>query len=157
LLYLIPRLLPEARGAPITVGGPISDHQEENPPGLWSSATDANRTWRKTAWHLWKHPAFRQLEHMPKYQVSFSEWLAIELRVQRSEDALSDPERQEYQQWACWELYLPRPEEQGGCGGDTRILYSHLLSAIMDQQLSNQSLEKSETGTCLPDILSRLQ
>ncbi|XP_034391255.1 Fanconi anemia group A protein isoform X2 [Cyclopterus lumpus] len=162
LLYLIPRLSPEARRTPITAGGPIGDHQEESPPGLWISATDANGTWRKTAWHLWRHPAFRQLENTPQYQLSFSEWLAVELRVQRSEDALSDPERQEYQQWACWELYLSRPEEQGGCGGDTRILCSHLLSAIMDQQLSNQNLEKldhrgSETGTCLPDILSRLQ
>ncbi|XP_075931811.1 Fanconi anemia group A protein isoform X2 [Anarhichas minor] len=162
LLYLIPRLSPETRGTPITAGGLIGDHQEENPPGLWSSATDANGTWRKTAWHLWRHPVFRQLENTPQYQLSFSEWVAIELRVQRSEDALSDPERQEYQQWACWELYLSRPEEQGGCGGDTRILCSHLLNAVMDQQLSNQSLEKlhhrvSETGTCLPDILSRLQ
>uniref|UniRef100_A0A671Y349 Uncharacterized protein n=1 Tax=Sparus aurata TaxID=8175 RepID=A0A671Y349_SPAAU len=65
----------------------------------------------------------------------FSDWLANELRVQRSEDALSDPERQEYQQWACLEFYLPHPKEQGGCGGDMRSLCSHLLNAIMDQHL----------------------
>ncbi|XP_037623080.1 Fanconi anemia group A protein-like [Sebastes umbrosus] len=164
LLYLIPRLLPEARRTPITAGGSISEYQEDNPPDLWSRATAANITWRKTAWHLWRHPAFCQLEHTPQYQLSFSEWLANELRVQRSEDALSDPERQEYQQWACLELYLSRLEEQGGCGGDMKNLCSHLLNAIMDQQLSDQSLEKlhvdhrvSETGTCLPDLLSRLQ
>uniref|UniRef100_A0A4W6EN85 Uncharacterized protein n=1 Tax=Lates calcarifer TaxID=8187 RepID=A0A4W6EN85_LATCA len=123
-------------------------------------------------------------------QLSFSEWLATELRVQRGEDALSDPERQEYQQWACLELYWSRPEQQGGCGGDMKSLCSHLLSVIMDQQLRwtymfmktlsysafnghiqtktpncnslHQSLDKlhhrvSDTGTCLPDILSRLQ
>ncbi|XP_029289893.1 Fanconi anemia group A protein isoform X3 [Cottoperca gobio] len=161
LLYLIPRLLPEARRAPITAGGPISEYQEEKLPGLWSSATDSN-TWRKTAWYLWRLPAFRQLQHTPQYQLLFSEWLANELRVQRSEDVLSDPERQEYQQWACLELYLSRVEEQGGCGGDMKILCSHLLNAIMDQQLSNHSVEKldhrvSERGTCLSDILSRLQ
>ncbi|XP_070828741.1 Fanconi anemia group A protein-like isoform X3 [Chaetodon trifascialis] len=162
LLYLIPRLLPEARRAPITAGGPVSDYQEEDVPSLWSTATDTNSTWRKTAWHLWRHPAFHQLGHIPEYQLSFTEWLANELRVQRNEDTLSDPERQEFQQWACLELFLPRPEEQGGCGGDMKNLCSHMLHAIMDQHLSHQSLEKldhrvSETGTCLPDILSRVQ
>ncbi|XP_050929308.1 LOW QUALITY PROTEIN: Fanconi anemia group A protein [Lates calcarifer] len=158
LLYLIPRLLPEARRTPLTADGPV----EKNLPELWSSATDTNSTWRKTAWCLWRHAAFHQLQHTPQYQLSFSEWLATELRVQRGEDALSDPERQEYQQWACLELYWSRPEQQGGCGGDMKSLCSHLLSVIMDQQLSEQSLDKlhhrvSDTGTCLPDILSRLQ
>ncbi|XP_068169253.1 Fanconi anemia group A protein homolog isoform X2 [Antennarius striatus] len=161
LQYLIPRLLPEARGAPIPTGGPVDDHQE-NRTSLWSSATDHRNTWRKTAWHLWRHPSFHQLGLMSQYQLSLSEWLTNELRVQRRDDVLSDPERQEYQQWACLELFLPRPEEQGGCGGDTKSLCSHLLTAIMDQQLSNQVLETfdkrlSGPGTCLPDILSRLQ
>ncbi|KAK6320307.1 hypothetical protein J4Q44_G00094140 [Coregonus suidteri] len=44
---------------------------------------------------------------LPEYQLSFSEWLAAELRVQRSEDALSDPDRQEYQQRACQQLTFP--------------------------------------------------
>ncbi|XP_051239093.1 Fanconi anemia group A protein isoform X2 [Dicentrarchus labrax] len=162
LLYIIPRLLPEARRTPITASGPVSEYQEENLPSLWSSATDTSSTWRKTAWHLWRHPAFCQLQHTPQYQLLFSEWLANELRVQRSEDALSDPERQEYQQWACLELYLSRPVEQGGCGGDMKNLCSHLLNAIMDQHLSVQTLEMldhrvSGTGTCLPDILSIVQ
>ncbi|KAM4573595.1 Fanconi anemia group A protein [Odontesthes bonariensis] len=162
LLYLIPRLVPEARRA--LSDGCVSEHQEENLLSLWSSITDSNNTWRKTAWHLWKHAAFKQLEQMPQYQLCFSEWLDNELRVQRSEDALSDAQRQEYQQWACLELYLTLPEEQGGCGGDMKNLCSNLLNAIMDQQLSDTSLEKlncevgvSETGTCWPDILSRLQ
>ncbi|XP_074533499.1 Fanconi anemia group A protein [Halichoeres trimaculatus] len=163
LLSLIPRLLPDARRPPISAGGTVSKHHEENLPSLWSSTTDTNSTWRKTAWHLWRHPAFCQLQHKPPYQVSFSEWLANELRVQRSADALSDPERQEYQQWACLEHFLPLPEERGGCGGDMKILCAHLLNAIMDHQLlSSQCLEtphprESITGTCLPDILSRLQ
>lgn len=43
--------------------------------------------------------------------------------------------RQEYQQWACLELYLFCPAEQGGCGGDIKILCSHLINAIMDQHM----------------------
>lgn len=162
LLYLIPRLLPGARRTPVAAADPDSECEEENLPGLWSSVTDTNGSWRTTAWRLWRLPAFHQLQHLPQYKLLFSEWLAYELRVQRGEDALSDPERQEYQQWACLELYLARPEQQGGCGGDMKKLCSHVLNAIMDQQFSNQNLERSdhkvsETGTCLPDILSRLQ
>uniref|UniRef100_H3CTV7 FA complementation group A n=1 Tax=Tetraodon nigroviridis TaxID=99883 RepID=H3CTV7_TETNG len=153
LLHLIPRLLPEARRSPITGAG------LEN---LWSSTADLLSSWRKTAQHLWRLPAFRQLQHLPQYQLKVSEWLANELRIQRSEDVLSDPERQEYQQWACLEFYLLCPVEQGGCGGDMKILCSHLLNAIMDQHISchsQRSLDHgvSETGTCLPDILSRVQ
>ncbi|XP_077938311.1 Fanconi anemia group A protein homolog isoform X3 [Gasterosteus aculeatus] len=158
LLYLIPRLSPETRASPVAAGGPRG---QEPPPGPWLGAA-AGATWREAAGSLWRHPAFRQLQREPQYQLPLSEWLAAELSVQRGDDALSDPERQEYQQWACWELYLPRPEEQGGCGGDTRILCSHLLRAVMDQQLSSRSVETQDvrvsvTGTCLPDILSRLQ
>ncbi|KAM9375887.1 LOW QUALITY PROTEIN: Fanconi anemia group A protein [Pholidichthys leucotaenia] len=160
LLYLIPRLLPEARRA--NASSPINEHQEEMLSGLWSTVTGTNATWKKSAWHLWRNAAFQQLRQMPQCQLSFSEWLANELRVQRSEDGLSDAERQEYQQWVCLEHYLPLPEKQGGCGGDRRILCSHLLRAIMDQQLSEQRLDKFyptmvDRGTCLPDIMSRLQ
>ncbi|KAG8012883.1 Fanconi anemia group A protein, partial [Nibea albiflora] len=115
LLYLIPRLLPEARKAPVTAAaGPVSEEEEENPPGLWSSATDANSSWRKTARHLWRHPALRQ----------------------------------EYQQWACLELYLSCPEEQGGCGGDMKSLCCHLLNAVMDQH--------SRSGADVRDFLFEL-
>ncbi|TKS73099.1 Fanconi anemia group A protein [Collichthys lucidus] len=143
LLYLIPRLLPEARRAPVTAAGPVSEDEEENLPGLWSSATDANNSWRKTARHLWRHPAFSQLGQTPRYQ-----WLTEELRVRRSEDALSDPERQEYQQWACLELYLSCPEDQGGCGGDMNSLCCHLLNAVIDQS--------SRSGADVRDFLFEL-
>ncbi|KAM6936883.1 Fanconi anemia group A protein [Xenentodon cancila] len=153
LLYLIPRLVPEARRT--HADGCVREHQEEN---LWSSITD-NNSWRKTAWHLWRHAAFQELGHMPQYQLFFSEWLVNELRVQRGEDVLSDAQRQEYQQWACLELYLTAPEEQGGCGGDLKNLCSHLLNAIMNQQLSDLNCDAgtSAADSCLPDILSRLQ
>ncbi|XP_037834269.1 Fanconi anemia group A protein isoform X3 [Kryptolebias marmoratus] len=158
LLYLIPRLLPEARRTC------VGEQQEESSVDLWSSVTDGGNTWREAALHLWRHSAFLQLQRRSQYRLCFSEWLKNELGVQRSEDALSDAQRQEYQQWACLELYFTRPEEEGGCEGDVKKLCSHLLNAVMDQQLSDPSLEKtsfqeggSGTGSCLPDILSRLQ
>ncbi|XP_035497465.2 Fanconi anemia group A protein [Scophthalmus maximus] len=155
LLFLVPRLLPEARRT-----RQVGDERQEE-QNLWGGVTHSSCTWRTAARRLWTDAAFQQLqETTPQYQLSFSDWLLHELRVQRSDDTLTDPERHEYQQWVCLELYWPRPEEQGGCGGDMRILCSRLLDAVMDQQL--RSLEQldervSATGTCLPDIMSRLQ
>ncbi|XP_037538601.1 Fanconi anemia group A protein [Nematolebias whitei] len=162
LLYLVPRLLPEARRT--SANSCAEENEEESSVNLWSSITDSNNTWRKTALRLWSHTAFQQLQQQSQYRLCFLEWLKNELRVQRSEDVLSDTQRQEYQQWACLELYFTRPEEEGGCEGDMKKLCSSLLSAIMDQQLSDPSSENpssqahvSGTGTCLPDVLSRLQ
>lgn len=84
----------------------------------------------------------------------------MELRVQRNEDALSDPDRQEYQQWACVQRYLPCPVEQGGCGGDLRRLCSHILNAVLDLHTCsphNSHQRAAHTGSCLPDLLSTLQ
>ncbi|XP_067090669.1 Fanconi anemia group A protein isoform X3 [Osmerus mordax] len=164
LLYLVPRLLPEARddlpargagaGRPGTgVEGLWPEGQEQ---GQWSSLTDDSAPWRTSVRALWSHAAFRLTLQLPQCQVSFSEWLATELRVQRSEDALSDPDRQEYHQWACMQRYLPCPVEQGGCGGDQRRLCSDILNAILD--LHTCSLQSPPaTGTCLPDLLCTLQ
>ncbi|XP_028304960.1 Fanconi anemia group A protein isoform X2 [Gouania willdenowi] len=152
------RLLPEARTT--TADPSFSDHQVEPWSHLWSSITSTDSTWRRMALMLWTHTSFQKLKGRPQCQLLFTEWLDNELRVQRSEDALSDFERQEYQQWACTELYLTRPEEQGGCGGDLRNLCSHLLNAIMDHHLSEHSVEtrgQTEGGMCQPDVLSRLQ
>ncbi|CAL8357683.1 unnamed protein product [Lota lota] len=142
LLYLVPRLLPEARRAPLSAASagtlseaPQVDGWQELDPRLWGGTTDTLvATWRNSAWQLWRNPTFSQLAQLPQYQLSLSEWLAAELRVQRNEDVLSDPDRQEYQQWACMEYYLSGPVEQGGCGGDMKALCTLILNAIMDQQ-----------------------
>lgn len=116
-------------------------------------------------------------------KLCFSEWLKHELRVQRSEDILSDAQRwgtnvcifiwnvnkyhcsirllvfkeslvflgsllcfsQEYQQWACLELYLTRLKEEGGFEGDMKELCSHLIGAIMDQQLRCVKISNPES------------
>ncbi|XP_061532496.1 Fanconi anemia group A protein isoform X3 [Phycodurus eques] len=156
LLYLIPRLLPEARK--IVFDG--KEDQEVNSSGVLSNVKDTTSNWKKTALCLWRHPAFNRLQHEPKYQLFITEWLANELQVDRSKDTFSDSERLEYHQWACLNFYLIRPEDQGGCGGSMKSLCSHLINAIMDQQQSEQSQDDhrvSQRGTCLPDIICRLQ
>ncbi|XP_054885707.1 Fanconi anemia group A protein-like isoform X2 [Poeciliopsis prolifica] len=164
VLYLVPRLFPEARIRPERQDGdgPTSGHLGDDLALLWSF--NDGTSWSKLVLHLWRHAAFQQLQQLQQYQLCFSEWLHEELRVQRNSDVLSDAERHQYQQWACWELYLPRPEEQGGCGGDPRALCSRLLTAIMEPPPREMNLENldfspgsSGTGTCLPDLLSRLQ
>ncbi|XP_035252509.1 Fanconi anemia group A protein isoform X1 [Anguilla anguilla] len=170
LLYLIPRLVPGTRVGPGPVGeglgpewegpGPMGMEREE--PVLWRNITDPSASWRSSASVLWAHPSFHALRTLPHYQLSFSEWLAAELRVQRSQDALSDPERQEYQQWMCQQEYLSAPLDQGGCGGDVRVACGHILSAVLELETGAQMGQRPQCGrrgadTCLPDVLCRLQ
>lgn len=147
LLYLIPRLLPRARAV-------FGDEPKDD---TWRSATEDGRSWAKTALSLWTDHTFQSLQLKPQYQLSFSEWLHNELHVCRGEDALSDPERLEYHQWACMELFLPRPEQEGGCGGDMRTLCCRLISTILEN--SEVTTEENHNGaeSCLPDVLSMLQ
>ncbi|KAM9807636.1 Fanconi anemia group A protein [Neosynchiropus ocellatus] len=149
LLYLVPRLMPECRQPP-----PAESAEER----LWSSTTDSSSTWRRTALRLWRHPVFRQLGHQPPCQLSITEWLTCELQVSRSEDALTDPERLEYHQWACLDHFLSAAERDGGCEGNTRSLMAHLLHAVMEHQLrSGSAVQSSQADTCLSDVLGRLQ
>ncbi|XP_061775922.1 Fanconi anemia group A protein-like isoform X2 [Nerophis ophidion] len=157
LQYLIPRLLPEARR---TAGSKEAGIQETDSFGLWSNAKDSSSHWKKTAWCLWRHPAFSQLRQAPQYQLSFTEWLANESQVERSKDAMTDSERLEYHQWACLHLYLTAPDNEGGCGGSMKSVFFHLIHALMDQQSSEKSPKDhaiSQRGTCLPDIICILQ
>ncbi|XP_028843309.1 Fanconi anemia group A protein isoform X2 [Denticeps clupeoides] len=161
LLYLVPRLVPEARNACHgDLGGldPSASGSDEV-QRLWRRVTDASMTLNSSALELWRSGPFRLLHRQPLYQLTFSEWLANELRVQRSQDALCDLERQEYQQWACQQHYLPTPLDEGGCGGDLRLACTLIVNAVMDLTTGPQTAVQSppRTDTCLPDILARLQ
>ncbi|KAG7473226.1 hypothetical protein MATL_G00093390 [Megalops atlanticus] len=150
LLYLVPRLIPQTRAEPgPTEAGPDDPEAE---PALWRNITDPGTTWKSSARSLWGHARFHALKALPGYQLSFSDWLEAELEVRRSQDALTDPERQEYQQWACQERYLSVPLDRGGCAGDARRACSAILTAVMDLET-----RRPGSDTCLPDILSRLQ
>ncbi|MFT7813982.1 Fanconi anemia group A protein isoform X1 [Arapaima gigas] len=163
LAYLVPRLL---QGTRWTLAGAEQHGAGEGEGGsthsLWSNVTHPLCSWESSVLALWRHPYFLNLLTLPGYQLSFAEWLKAELRVQRSRDILSDPERQEYQQWVCQQHYLLVPRDQGGCAGDVRQACSHIFHAVMDLCTCTQTApavqgRAPKEDTCLPDIVSRLQ
>ncbi|XP_069037492.1 Fanconi anemia group A protein isoform X4 [Lepisosteus oculatus] len=158
LLYLIPRLAPEVRAGA----------EEEAQGNVWRLRANPCTKWRSSALALWRHPSFQTLHRLPQFQLTFQDWLGAELGVQRSADALTDPERQEYQQWACHQQYLPAPLAMGGCDGHLETACLAIFNAAVETSLSCRSTcsdysfpEGSEprrySDTCYPDILSRLQ
>ncbi|XP_055011914.1 Fanconi anemia group A protein homolog [Boleophthalmus pectinirostris] len=175
LLYLVPRLLPRARM-------PVCDEAMDEVPrateeggswrrateeggswrrateegGSWRRATEEGGSWRSSALSLWRDPAFRSLQLNTQFQLTFSEWFHNELQVCRGEDALSDPERREYHEWVFMELFLPRPESDGGFGGDVETLCCRLITAVLDHEV-NDGAHHRGAQSVLPDVLSRLQ
>ncbi|KAK7922055.1 hypothetical protein WMY93_008957 [Mugilogobius chulae] len=145
LLYLIPRLLPHARIS-------VCDESTSEVPVTWTEAAEDCGTWRQTTLSLWNNAAFQSLQLKPQFQQTFSEWLHFELQVSRGEDALSDSERLEYHEWVFMELFLPRPEQDGGFGGDMTTLCCKLINAVLDKEKWRKQKE-----SILPDIISRLQ
>lgn len=144
--YVMSRLVPETRAH-------MSDEQESD------LCTDLSGSVRDSAVALWRSARIRSLKEQPQYQLSLSEWLSSELHVQRSRDALTDPERQEYEQWACEQYYLPMSQHDGGCEGDVTGLCAHIIRAVLDRHTACRTGGSSpqHTDSCLPDILSLLQ
>ena len=77
LLYLVPRLLPEARRAPLSAPSPETlrepppvDGGQEWDPRCWGgTAGTCVATWRNSALQLWRNPTFGQLAQLPQYRV----------------------------------------------------------------------------------------
>ncbi|XP_018594777.2 Fanconi anemia group A protein isoform X3 [Scleropages formosus] len=166
LLYLVSRLLPGTRtvleGGGVQSADEGTQEEKEAGRGMWRNITDPLASWKSSVVALWRQPCFLALQTLPDYQLSFAEWVKAELRVQRSTDILSDPERQEYQQWVCQQQYLSVPLNQGGCAGDIRQACSHIFHAIMEFYTCTQTVQTTRCGppeadSCLPDIVSRLQ
>lgn len=166
LIYLVPRLVAEARAEPGAEGHSQTGHVQAGggaqEQGVWSRLADPTVTLTKSVLELWRYGPFRSLQTLPDYQLSFPEWLAFELQVQRSQDALSDPQRQDYERWVCEQLYLPTAVAQGGCGGDVQRACTLIINTLMDTSTVSWPWQSPElrvplTDTCLPDVLSRLQ
>ncbi|KAL0150539.1 hypothetical protein M9458_054132, partial [Cirrhinus mrigala] len=163
--YVTARLVPETRAH-------LSDEGESDPSG---DGADLTGTVEDSAVALWRNAQIRSLKTRPHYQVrseprgsadgrvlktlSFSEWLSSELRVQRSRDALTDAERQEYEQWACEQHYLPMSRRDGGCEGDVRRACALIIAAVLERHAASRTGGSSleHTDGCLPDLLSLLQ
>nr|XP_021326386.1 Fanconi anemia group A protein-like [Danio rerio] len=122
--FVMSRLVPETRA--LLIGEQVSEPLCAPAGGLQESAVA-----------LWRNTHIQALRRRPEYQLSFSDWLTAELQVQRSRDALTDAERQEFQQWACELYYLPMAAADGGCGGDVTQSCARIITALLDQHTTH--------------------
>ncbi|XP_048402960.1 Fanconi anemia group A protein-like isoform X3 [Stegostoma tigrinum] len=155
LQYVVPRLIPEARQDQETVMEP-----------MWHNLVDLHLNWRTAVLSQFKHHTFKELMKMKEFQLTFHEWLMSELAVQPDKDLLSDLDRQDYQHWACYQLYLPCPLSEGGCGGDLETACRIIINALMDfhKRANVQYCKESECSevsslnrSCYESITCRLQ
>ncbi|EQB76983.1 Fanconi anemia group A protein [Camelus ferus] len=84
-------------------------------------------------------------------QLTYRDWLQLELEIQPEADLLSDTERWDFHQWALHQHFLPAPCAVGGCDGDLETACSILLDALMDScQRRLQALAGGgDMATCL--------
>ncbi|KFO08485.1 Fanconi anemia group A protein, partial [Balearica regulorum gibbericeps] len=149
LQYIVPRLCLEARGILC----------EEGKTDLnWSSLSCPSLNYKRASLSLWKQARFQDLLKEKAFQLSFREWLLLELEVYPGKDILSASERQDFHYWAIYQWYLPAPSASGGCDGDLEEACGIVINAILD------SSQRSDLGTCgqskmsvNPDILCKLQ
>ncbi|XP_066504617.1 LOW QUALITY PROTEIN: Fanconi anemia group A protein [Hoplias malabaricus] len=160
LLFLVPRLLPETRECVLAaqcIACGEEDEDETECVLAWTSVTDPSVCVRTSAKALWTHSTFRNLWKHQELQLSFEEWLRAELRVQRSLDALTDAERQDYERWVCTQWFLPLGVDSGGCGGNTETACTHIINSLLDTGTQPLQVPFLHTDSCFADVLSRLQ
>ncbi|XP_006902928.1 PREDICTED: Fanconi anemia group A protein [Elephantulus edwardii] len=152
--FVVLRLFSEAREPPCV------DTVEDVP---WRPLCLPSADWTLAALCLWRHKVFQELLREKELQLTYRDWLQLELGIEPQDDLLSDTERRDFHQWAIHQHYLPKPVAVGGCGGDLEAACSVLTEAMMDFCTSSWScdlLEKSDVSRgCMVnrDILSRLQ
>ncbi|NWW81543.1 FANCA protein, partial [Climacteris rufus] len=149
LQFLVPRLSLEARGALC---------EEARTALSWSSLSCPSLNYRRASLCLWKQAHFQELLKEKAFQLSFREWLLMELEVCPDKDILSASERQDFHYWAIYQRYLPAPSSAGGCDGDLEKACAVIINAILD---SSQRLDLGGCGqskmSVSPEILCRLQ
>ncbi|NXB69125.1 FANCA protein, partial [Struthidea cinerea] len=149
LQYLVPRLSLEARGVLC---------EEAKAALSWSSLSCPSLNYRRASLCLWKQARFQELLKEKAFQLSFREWLLMELEVCPEKDILSASERQDFHYWAIYQRYLPAPSAAGGCDGDLEKACGVIVNAILD---SSQRLDLGGCGpskmSVSPEILCRLQ
>ncbi|NXS34353.1 FANCA protein, partial [Pomatostomus ruficeps] len=149
LQHLVPRLSVEARGVLC---------EEPRTVLSWSSLSCPSLSYRRASLCLWKQSRFQELLKEKAFQLSFREWLLMELEVCPEKDILSASERQDFHHWAIYQRYLPAPSAAGGCDGDLEKACGVIVNAILD---SSQRLDLGGRGqlrtSVSPEILCRLQ
>ncbi|NXA07491.1 FANCA protein, partial [Sapayoa aenigma] len=149
LQHLVPRLSLEARGVLC---------EEDKSALTWSSLSCPSLNYRRASLCLWKQTRFQELLKEEAFQLSFREWLLMELEVCPEKDILSTSERQDFHYWAIYQQYLPAPSAAGGCDGDLEKACGVIINSILD---SSQRLDLGGCGQSKmslgPGILCRLQ
>ncbi|XP_040109570.1 Fanconi anemia group A protein isoform X1 [Oryx dammah] len=153
--FIMFRWFPEARDPP-------SQEDLASPP--WRPLCLPSVDWRRAALCLWKQRALKELLKQEGLQLTYRDWLQLEIEIQPEVDSLSDTERQDFQQWAIHQHFLPMPSATGGCDGDLEAACTSLVDVLMDFCQSSRSYHRSENsdlvlGGCKGnrDIFSRLQ
>ncbi|KFW10878.1 Fanconi anemia group A protein, partial [Fulmarus glacialis] len=149
LQYIVPRLCLEARGILC---------EEAKTDLIWSSLSCPSLNYKRPSLCLWKQARFQELLKEKAFQLSFREWLLLELEVYPEKDILSASERQDFHYWAIYQWYLPAPSASGGCDGDLEKACGIIINTILDssQRLDLGSYGQSKTSVN-PDILCKLQ
>ncbi|KAM6409071.1 Fanconi anemia group A protein [Rhynochetos jubatus] len=149
LQYIVPRLCLEARGILCKDG---------KTDLIWSSLSCLPLNYKRASLCLWKQARFQELLKEKAFQLSFREWLLLELEVCPDKDILSASERQDFHYWAIYQRYLPAPSASGGCDGDLEKACGVVIDTILD---SSQRLDLASGGqskmSVNPDILCKLQ
>nr|XP_014345825.1 PREDICTED: Fanconi anemia group A protein-like [Latimeria chalumnae] len=156
LLYVLPRLSLEARDE--ACGGEVE--------ALWNTLAAPSLNWMTAALALWRQSFFQEFKKEKDLQVTLRDWLMAELGIHPHQDILSDTERQDYQRWACCQLYLPLSSAVGGCDGDLELACKAIINAVVDSNNRSErkpfhqsdflvSIGQGRSG--YTDILCRLQ
>ncbi|NWJ09480.1 FANCA protein, partial [Crypturellus undulatus] len=151
LQYTVPRLNLEARGIA---------YEERKTELAWSSLSCPSVHYKRASLCLWKQARFQELLKEKAFQLSFREWLLLELAVPPDKDILSASERHDFHYWAIYQWYLPAPSASGGCDGDLEKACDVVIGAILD---FSQGVDLGGIGydqlkmSVNPDILCKLQ
>uniref|UniRef100_A0A8C3MXI6 Fanconi anaemia group A protein N-terminal domain-containing protein n=1 Tax=Geospiza parvula TaxID=87175 RepID=A0A8C3MXI6_GEOPR len=137
LQFLVPRLSLEARGVLC---------EEARGALSWSCLSCPSLNYRRASLCLWRQAGFQELLKEKAFQLSFREWLLLELEVCPEKDILSAAERQDFHYWAIYQRYLPAPSAAGGCDGDLEEACGVILNAILDSS-------HRYSGPCLPSLV----
>ncbi|KAG5200384.1 hypothetical protein JEQ12_004918 [Ovis aries] len=121
--FIMFRWFPEARDPP-------SQEDLASPP--WRPLCLPSVDWRRAALCLWKQRALKELLKQEGLQLTYRDWLQLEIEIQPEVDSLSDIERQDFQQWAIHQHFLPMPSAAGGCDGDLEAACTTLVDVLMD-------------------------
>ncbi|XP_023560925.1 Fanconi anemia group A protein isoform X1 [Octodon degus] len=116
-----------------------------SPP--WRPFCLPSTDWRSAALALWRQSSFRELLEEPELQLTYRDWLQLEVEISPGADPLSDTERHDFQQWAIHEHFLPAPLASGGCGGDLEVASTVLIDVLMDFYQSPRSCDHTESPT----------